>query len=77
MDLKNILLYYADYIGTFTEEKFKINPSLKYSYGDNSYFILGYDYKMQKSQRDFDNFLDMYKVYNLDSKKRATGIYFQ
>ena len=67
--------YYADYIGTFTEEKFKINPSLKYSYGNNSYFILGYDYKLQKSQRDFDNFLDMYKVYNLDSEKESHGAY--
>lgn len=64
-------LYYADYIGTFTEEKFKINPSLKYNYGEKSYFILGYDYKMQKSQRDFDNFLDMYKVYNLGSEKEC------
>ena len=67
--------YYADYIGTFTEEKFKINPSLKYSYGEKSYFILGYDYKLQKSQRDFDNFLDMYKVYNLDSEKESHGAY--
>ena len=67
--------YYADYIGTFTEEKFKINPSLKYTYGNNSYFILGYDYKLQKSQRDFDNFLDMYKVYNLDSEKESHGAY--
>lgn len=67
--------YYADYIGTFTEEKFKINPSLKYNYGEKSYFILGYDYKMQKSQRDFDNFLDMYKVYNLDSEKESHGAY--
>ena len=67
--------YYADYIGTFTEEKFKINSSLKYSYGEKSYFILGYDYKLQKSQRDFDNFLDMYKVYNLDSEKESHGAY--
>ena len=67
--------YYADYIGTFTEEKFKINPSLKYSYGEKSYFILGYDYKLQKSQRDFDNFLDMYKVYNIDSEKESHGAY--
>lgn len=67
--------YYADYIGTFTEEKFKINPSLKYNYGEKSYFILGYDYKLQKSQRDFDNFLDMYKVYNLDSEKESHGAY--
>lgn len=69
------LSYYADYIGTFTEEKFKINPSLKYNYGEKSYFILGYDYKLQKSQRDFDNFLDMYKVYNLDSEKESHGAY--
>lgn len=67
--------YYADYIGTFTEEKFKINPSLKYNYGEKSYFILGYDYKLQKSERDFDNFLDMYKVYNLDSEKESHGAY--
>lgn len=67
--------YYADYIGTFTEEKFKINPSLKYNYGEKSYFILGYDYKLQKSQRDFDNFLDMYKVYNLNSEKESHGAY--
>lgn len=67
--------YYADYTGTFTEEKFKINPSLKYNYGEKSYFILGYDYKLQKSQRDFDNFLDMYKVYNLDSEKESHGAY--
>ena len=71
----NFLSYYADYIGTFTEEKFKINPSLKYNYGEKSYFILGYDYKLQKSQRDFDNFLDMYKVYNLDSEKESHGAY--
>lgn len=69
------LSYYADYIGTFTEEKFKINPSLKYNYAEKSYFILGYDYKLQKSQRDFDNFLDMYKVYNLDSEKESHGAY--
>lgn len=69
------LSYYADYIGTFTEEKFKINPSLKYNYDEKSYFILGYDYKLQKSQRDFDNFLDMYKVYNLDSEKESHGAY--
>ena len=73
--LKGYATYYADYIGTFTEEKFKINPSLKYSYGEKSYFILGYDYKLQKSQRDFDNFLDMYKVYNLDSEKESHGAY--
>ena len=73
--LKGYYSYYADYIGTFTEEKFKINPSLKYSYGEKSYFILGYDYKLQKSQRDFDNFLDMYKVYNLDSEKESHGAY--
>lgn len=72
---KKYTLYYADYIGTFTEEKFKINPSLKYNYGEKSYFILGYDYKLQKSQRDFDNFLDMYKVYNLDSEKESHGAY--
>lgn len=73
--LKGYASYYADYIGTFTEEKFKINPSLKYNYGNNSYLILGYDYKLQKSQRDFDNFLDMYKVYNLDSEKESHGAY--
>ncbi|WP_432204333.1 TonB-dependent receptor [Cetobacterium somerae] len=67
--------YYADNIGTFTDEKFKINPSLKYSYMNNSYFILGYDYKEQKSKRNFDNFMDMYKVYNLSSKKESNGIY--
>lgn len=73
--LKGYATYYADYIGTFTEKKFKINPSLKYNYGNNSYLILGYDYKLQKSQRDFDNFLDMYKVYNLDSEKESHGAY--
>ena len=73
--LKGYASYYADYIGTFTEEKFKINPSLKYNYDEKSYFILGYDYKLQKSQRDFDNFLDMYKVYNLDSEKESHGTY--
>lgn len=73
--LRGYASYYADYNGTFTEEKFKINPSLKYNYGEKSYFILGYDYKLQKSQRDFDNFLDMYKVYNLDSEKESHGAY--
>lgn len=73
--LKGYASYYADYIGTFTEEKFKINPSLKYNYAEKSYFILGYDYKLQKSQRDFDNFLDMYNVYNLDSEKESHGAY--
>lgn len=67
--------YYADNIGTFTDEKLKINPSLKYNYMKNSYFILGYDYKEQKSKRDFDNFMDMYKVYNLSSKKESNGVY--
>ena len=67
--------YYADNIGTFTDEKFKINPSLKYNYMNNSYLILGYDYKLQKSDRDFDNFMDMYKVYNLSSEKKSNGIY--
>lgn len=67
--------YYADYNGTFTEEKFKVNPSLKYNYDKNSYFILGYDYKLQSSKRDFDNFMDMYKVYNLDSEKESHGAY--
>ncbi len=67
--------YYADNIGTFTDEKFKINPSIKYEYGNDSYLILGYDYKLQKSSRDFDNFMDMYKVYNLDSEKESHGIY--
>lgn len=73
--LRGYASYYADYNGTFTEEKFKINPSLKYNYGEKSYFILGYDYKLQKSQRDFDNFLDMYKVYNLDIEKESHGAY--
>ena len=67
--------YYADNIGTFTDEKFKINPSLKYNYMTNSYLILGYDYKEQKSKRDFSNFMDMYKVYDLSSKKESNGIY--
>ncbi|MGL4366162.1 MAG: TonB-dependent receptor, partial [Cetobacterium sp.] len=67
--------YYADNIGTFTDEKFKINPSVKYEYGNDSYLILGYDYKLQKSKRDFENFMDMYKVYNLDSEKESHGIY--
>lgn len=67
--------YYADNIGTFTDEKFKINPSLKYNYMTNSYLILGYDYKEQKSKRDFTNFMDMYKVYDLSSKKESNGIY--
>lgn len=71
-DYKN---YYADNIGTFTDEKFKINPSLKYTYMNNSYLILGYDYKEQKSKRDFDNFMDMYKIYNLSSKKESNGVY--
>ena len=73
--LNGLASYYADYIGTFTEEKFKINPSLKYNYGENSYFIFGYDYKLQKSERDFDNFMDMYKVYNLESEKESHGTY--
>lgn len=67
--------YYADWIGTFTEEKFKINPSLKYEYSGDSYLIVGYDYKLQKSKRDFDNYIDMYKVYNLDSEKESHGAY--
>ncbi|MGL4864644.1 MAG: TonB-dependent receptor [Cetobacterium sp.] len=67
--------YYANNIGTFTDEKFKINPSVKYEYGNDSYLILGYDYKLQKSKRDFENFMDMYKVYNLDSEKESHGIY--
>ncbi|WP_297434171.1 TonB-dependent receptor [uncultured Cetobacterium sp.] len=67
--------YYADNIGTFTDEKLKINPSLKYNYMKNSYLILGYDYKEQKSKRDFDNFMDMYKTYNLSSKKESNGVY--
>lgn len=69
------LSYYADYIGTFTEEKFKINPSLKYSYGNNSYVIFGYDYKLQNSDRDFENFMDMYKVYKVESEKESHGGY--
>ncbi|MGL5427424.1 MAG: TonB-dependent receptor, partial [Cetobacterium sp.] len=67
--------YYADNIGTFTDEKFKINPSVKYEYGSNNYLILGYDYKLQKSSRDFENFMDMYKVYDLQSEKESHGIY--
>ncbi|MGL5903574.1 MAG: TonB-dependent receptor plug domain-containing protein, partial [Cetobacterium sp.] len=67
--------YYADNIGTFTDEKFKINPSVKYEYGNDSYLILGYDYKLQKSSRDFENFMEMYKVYNLDSEKESHGVY--
>lgn len=67
--------YYADWIGTFTEEKFKVNPSLKYNYDKDSYLIVGYDYKLQKSKRDFDNYMDMYKVYNLDSEKESHGAY--
>ena len=67
--------YYADWIGTFTEEKFKVNPSLKYNYNKDSYLIVGYDYKLQKSKRDFDNYMDMYKVYNLDSEKESHGTY--
>lgn len=72
----NWIDYYADTIGTFTDEKFKINPSLKYDYMDKSYFIAGYDYKLQNSKRDFDNFGDMYKVYKLDSEKESHGGYF-
>ncbi|WP_291254957.1 TonB-dependent receptor [Fusobacterium sp.] len=71
----SMMSYYADYNGTFTEEKFKLNPSLKYNYDKNSYFILGYDYKLQSSKRDFDNFMDMYKLYNLDSEKESHGAY--
>lgn len=67
--------YYADWIGTFTEEKFKINPSLKYNYNDDSYLIVGYDYKFQKSKRDFDKYMDMYKVYKLNSEKESHGVY--
>lgn len=67
--------YYADWIGTFTEEKFKINPSLKYNYNSDSYLVVGYDYKLQKSKRDFDKYMDMYKVYELDSKKESHGAY--
>lgn len=67
--------YYADWIGTFTEEKFKVNPSLKYNYDKDSYLIVGYNYKLQKSKRDFDNYMDMYKVYNLDSEKESHGAY--
>ena len=67
--------YYADWIGTFTEEKFKVNPSLKYNYDKDSYLIVGYDYKLQKSKRDFDNYMDMYKFYNLDSEKESHGAY--
>ncbi|WP_297407603.1 TonB-dependent receptor [uncultured Cetobacterium sp.] len=71
----NYLEYYADNIGTFTDEKLKVNPSLKYKYGENSYLILGYDYKLQKSKRNFENFMDMYKVYNLNSEKESHGAY--
>ncbi len=67
--------YYADNIGTFTDEKLKINPSLKYDYADDSYFIVGYDYKWQESKRDFNNFMDMYKVYDLEAKKESHAGY--
>lgn len=67
--------YYADTIGTFTDEKYKISPNLKYDYAENSYFIVGYDYTLQKSMRDFDNFNDMYKVYELDTEKESHAGY--
>ncbi|MGL5056594.1 MAG: TonB-dependent receptor family protein [Fusobacteriaceae bacterium] len=67
--------YYADTIGTFTEEKLKITPSLKYIYKPNSYLIAGYDFKKQESKRSFDNFSDMYKVYELDTEKTTHGAF--
>lgn len=67
--------YYADYSGTFTEEKFKINPTLKYNYGKKSYVIFGYDYKLQNADRDFDKFVDVYKMYKLESEKESHGAY--
>ncbi len=67
--------YYADTIGTFTDEKYKISPKIKYDYAKDSYLIVGYDYTMQKSMRDFDNFGDMYKVYELDTEKESHAGY--
>lgn len=67
--------YYADTIGTFTEEKLRVSPSLKYIYRPNSYIIAGYDFKRQESRRDFDNFSDMYKVYELDTEKTTHGAF--
>lgn len=67
--------YYADTVGTFTDEKYKVSPKIKYDYADNSYLIIGYDYTMQKSSRDFDNFGDMYKVYELDTEKESHAGY--
>lgn len=67
--------YYADTIGTFTEEKFKITPSLKYIYKPHSYIVAGYDFKKQESRRDFDSFTEMYKVYELDTDKTTHGVF--
>lgn len=67
--------YYADMVGTFTDEKLKVAPSIKYVYGDGSYLVAGYDFKNQRSQRDFDNFSDMYKLYKLDIEKESHGGY--
>ncbi len=67
--------YYADTIGTFTDEKYKISPKIKYDYAKDSYLIAGYDYTMQKSNRNFDNFGDMYKVYELDTEKESHAGY--
>lgn len=72
MDIRN---YYADLKGTFTDEKIKVNPSLRYEYFSDSYLLAGYEFRYQKSTRDFENFMDMYKVYDLDSKKYSNGGY--
>ncbi len=67
--------YYADTIGTFTDEKYRVSPKIKYDYAEDSYLIVGYDYTMQKSMRDFDNFTDLYEVYELDTEKESHAGY--
>lgn len=71
----NYVGYYADWDGTFTDEKVKVSPSIKYDYMDDSYLIVGYDYMNQKTMREFDNYMDMYKEYSLDAEKESHAGY--
>lgn len=65
-----------DSVGTFADKKLIINPKLNFKYGDESEFILGFDYKNNKGERTGEpGYLGIYRTYKYDMEKETFAGY--
>ena len=65
-----------DSVGSFVDKKLIINPKLNFKYGDESEFILGFDYKNNKGERTGEpGYLGMYRTYEYNMEKETFGGY--